>query len=463
MHALIPLLKVASVFTLMIVLLRLKLPLGAVLVLATGVLLALFGNIAETLRDAYFNAEFLGKTVRLTVTILMLNTLGQAFAATGDMNRLIVSLEHVLRDSRAALAIIPGFIGFLPMPGGAMLSAPAVDEVGDRIGLPAADRVVINHWLRHVWEYVSPLYPGVILVIGFEWLHVSYAAVVVILCPMTVLSIFVGVVLFILPLGRKSVEIDGTRHHGHNLRDFARALWPVAAVTGIAAVFGEEWIMPTLAPVVVLLALQGGLLRTRKDALLAVLLIVGFAVPAAGAAVTGDTLWNVWLAAPTAALVAIVWTRKAGPLAGACRRGFTWMMGTTLLGVCIFKAAVEPSGAAGEVGRALASLGLHPFALVFALPFIVGLLAGATMVYVGTTLPLLGAAGLITAGPTLMLAYAAGFMGVMMAPVHPCLALTIEYFRAPIGAVYRKLIPAVVLICAAAIVLAILGWPFGMV
>jgi hypothetical protein len=463
MDSLIPLIKVAAVFAFMIVLLRVKLPLGAVLALATGLLLLLFGRPGATVRVAYLNAKFAGDTVSLTVTILMLNALGQVFAATGDMDRLIVSLEHVLRDSRAALGMIPSFIGFLPMPGGAMLSAPPVNEIGDRIGLDPADRVVINHWLRHVWEYVSPLYPGVILLIGFKWLDLSYAAVVVILCPMTVLSIVVGVVLYLLPLGHKKVEIDGNRRHGHNVRDLARALWPVAAVTAVAAVFGKEWIMTTLAPVVVLVALQGGLLRTRLDALVAAVLVVGFGAPAAVAAITGGTLWNAVLIAPTAALVTIVWLRRGRPLGESCRKGFTWMMGTTLLGVCIFKEAVEPSGAAAEVGKALSSLGLHPYVLVFVLPFIVGLLAGATMVYVGTTLPLLGAAGLIAAGPTLLLAYAAGFMGVMISPVHPCLALTIEYFKAPVGAVYRKLTPAVVLICVAAIVLAILGWPFGIV
>ena len=44
-----------------------------------------------------------------------------------------------------------------------------------------------------------------------------------------------------------------------------------------------------------------------------------------------------------------------------------------------------------------------------------------------------------------------------------CLVLTINYFKAPVGPVYRKLIPAVAIISAAAVVLALAGWPFGMV
>ena len=63
----IPLLKAAAVFSLIIVLLRVKLPLGAVLALATALLLLLFGSVADTFRTAYWNAKFVGETVSLTL------------------------------------------------------------------------------------------------------------------------------------------------------------------------------------------------------------------------------------------------------------------------------------------------------------------------------------------------------------------------------------------------------------
>jgi hypothetical protein len=162
-----------------------------------------------------------------------------------------------------------------------------------------------------------------------------------------------------------------------------------------------------------------------------------------------------------AGLLALVWTQQAPTaLAKAARKGYTYLMGTTLLGICIFQAVVEGSGSADHVRASLETLGLPPTVLLFAAPFVLGLLSGATLVYVVTSIALLGEAGMITPGPQLLLAYSAGFMGVLLAPVHPCLTLTVRYFGATYGAVYRKLIVMVAVSAAAAALLAWLGWPW---
>lgn len=453
-----PLVKIAIVFAFLIVLLRLKLGIGWVLLLAAALLTALFGAYVEVGR-AVTGAKFLGYAVSLTVTILMLNTLGQVFAASGDTARLVVSLEHLLRDSRAALTLIPAFIGFLPMPGGAMLSAPPVREVGERIGLPEHDRVVINHWFRHVWEYISPLYPGVIVLMGFDWLKAGYGTVLLVNFPMTLLAIAIGVILYVLPVGRRPVELLPGRRLGHSLFDLARAVWPIVLVTVGAVVLGKQWIMPFLSLIIVLVALQGHLLATRSQRVLGVVFAAVFGGVSTVAALTGSDLWNIALAAPAAVLVAYVWRSVPHDLGAAFRHGFNYTMTMTVIGVSVFGAVVEGSGAAPAVAESLRALGLNPFLLLLFVPFVVGLLAGATLVYVSTTLPVLGAAGLITAGPTLLLAYGAGFMGVMLSPVHPCLVLTIDYFQAGFGATYRKLIPGVVAFIVGILLLAWLGWP----
>jgi len=44
--------------------------------------------------------------------------------------------------------------------------------------------------------------------------------------------------------------------------------------------------------------------------------------------------------------------------------------------------------------------------------------------------------------PTFTLAFVAGFIGVLLSPVHLCLVLTREYFKADIWGIYKKIIPA---------------------
>jgi hypothetical protein len=50
-----------------------------------------------------------------------------------------------------------------------------------------------------------------------------------------------------------------------------------------------------------------------------------------------------------------------------------------------------------------------------------------------------------------VLAFAAGFIGVLLSPVHLCLALTRDYFHADWAPLYRLLLPSVALLGATAV------------
>jgi len=91
--------------------------------------------------------------------------------------------------------------------------------------------------------------------------------------------------------------------------------------------------------------------------------------------------------------------------------------------------------------------------VVFAVPFVVGLLTGVTSAYIGVAfpiiVPLLGTGALnINAG--MILAFAGGFMGVMSSPVHLCLVLTSQYFKASIArTLFTVAVPIILTSCAA--------------
>jgi len=55
-----------------------------------------------------------------------------------------------------------------------------------------------------------------------------------------------------------------------------------------------------------------------------------------------------------------------------------------------------------------------------------------------------------------MLAYASGFVGCLLSPVHLCLVLSREYFRANLGRSYRLLALPCALIMLVAVAIALL-------
>ena len=85
---------------------------------------------------------------------------------------------------------------------------------------------------------------------------------------------------------------------------------------------------------------------------------------------------------------------------------------------------------------------------VFAVPFFAGLLSGLGTAAFAIGFPIV--LPLIAQSPVDMglaaWAWAGGFLGVMVSPVHLCLALTRVYFQAEWGPVYRRILPASLLV-----------------
>ena len=73
--------------------------------------------------------------VSLTALVMLVNVLGLAMKQTGVSDRLAPALQGVFRSRRFALAAIPMIMGLLPTPGGIMLSAPMVRDLGDSLGV----------------------------------------------------------------------------------------------------------------------------------------------------------------------------------------------------------------------------------------------------------------------------------------------------------------------------------------
>jgi len=64
--------------------------------------------------------------------VLFITMLGTVLKHLEKLDVIVSSLETLIGDSRLSLASIPAFIGLLPMPGGAMMSAPLVNEFANR-------------------------------------------------------------------------------------------------------------------------------------------------------------------------------------------------------------------------------------------------------------------------------------------------------------------------------------------
>jgi hypothetical protein len=87
-----------------------------------------------------------GETLSLVAIILLVLYLGTLLQAKGNFKTLVDSLKNLIAEPRLILALPPAFIGLLPMLGGALMSAPIVEEASERWKLSPPLKTFLNYW-----------------------------------------------------------------------------------------------------------------------------------------------------------------------------------------------------------------------------------------------------------------------------------------------------------------------------
>jgi integral membrane protein (TIGR00529 family) len=401
--------KLASVFALVIVLMSVRLPISAAIGAGAILIGILFSMPALDIGGVFLTSLIDLKTVNLIAVVFFITFLGRMMKEVGALSRFANGAAYMVRGSRVGLVSVPMFVGLLPMPGGALLTAPMIAEQAKSHGIAPGLLTYLNYWFRHVWEYFWPLYPPVIL--GMAILGIPHRHFIINQSYMTVAAIAVGTFVLFTFVKPRQVRPERTKGKPRlALKDILYGAFPVFAV-------------------MLLIAIQLVIQRVSSQD-----------------SSTGSVVSQFSLSASM--LVVIVFAffvyrvpvRDAGKLVS---KALNWRVLTVLVAVMFFKEMLteSPALAGFEQMVQTAPSSVLPL-LVMALPFLVGLLVGLNQAYVGVAFPLL--APFIVHEPGLiMLAYVFGFLGCLLSPAHLCLAFSRTYFKASWGSVYKWLLPSV--------------------
>ncbi|HSB33611.1 MAG TPA: DUF401 family protein, partial [Nitrospirota bacterium] len=157
------LVKIGAAFAVIVLLLRLRWNLG--LVMFTGALFlgALYRIGPGDQARVVWRSSIDVVTINLVTGLALIMVLENVIRKRGLLKRMMEAVVNVARDRRIAMAVLPGVIGLLPSAGGAAFSAPMVQEAAADADMKPEHKAFVNYWFRHIWEYISPLYPGIVL------------------------------------------------------------------------------------------------------------------------------------------------------------------------------------------------------------------------------------------------------------------------------------------------------------
>jgi hypothetical protein len=166
----------------LLILARYSLPLA---LLAGSVVLGLTTLTPEATARAIFDAATDPAYLSLSVAMSLFPVLGAALQQSGMLDDLVTNLSI---GRKAFMASSAALIGLLPVPGGALISAPLVKKAGG--GHPQDKSFVINIWFRHILILIYPLSPA--LIVPADIAGISVYEVIPYLVPAFLLFIAVG-------------------------------------------------------------------------------------------------------------------------------------------------------------------------------------------------------------------------------------------------------------------------------
>ena len=422
------LLYTLGTFALILVLVRLRAPL-AVAVLAGAVAAgALFGlGPVDMIRALAAGAVKPATLALLVITVLIL-ALSQTMRQGGQMEQIVSLAKGCLRRPALAMAALPALIGLLPMPGGALFSAPMVASAAADAQVKSARLSAINYWYRHIWEHWWPLYPGVILAVTLRgcdlWAFIAQQA------PLSVLMALAGLVIF---------------HGAHPDLHAVSPAPPAGTKRKLLVATSSIWIV-----LMVWALVTGGIFVAIGPAPQR---LAG--APPLNLEQTTAALVHKFAPISLGLLVSLIWTVRASRMgwrqaARILARGTIYKTAALVLSVMVFQHMLARVDAADRIGRELAGYHVPVMLVVVSLPFIAGMVTGLAIGFVGTSFPIVlelltGAGGQVSIVPSAVLAFASGHLGMMLSPLHLCHILSNRYFKTSFGPVYRHLLLAAVI------------------
>ena len=363
----------------------------------TGTLVVIVSSrfALEEIFSITYHALLSPTTITLTLIVVSLTAFGNLMKETGSLEVTTLSLSTLVKDYRYQMVILPLLIGLITFPGGAVFSAPLVEEAGKKLALSRERMVVANTAFRHVQYMIYPLYPGLLLIAEMT----PYDLYDYILFNLPIFLIFFLVTFKYVFRGVKGTGSSDNVTRGKTWQDDLKKL------------------LYSLSPLILI-----------------IMLVIIF-----------DLYYPVAILAGILA-VFFIYYPKDRPFSETARlrlghlfKGINWSMTFSIIAILVFKDFLEQSAVIENVMGVMLQNNFPLLIPVMFLPFLAAFLMGNYFAAVGICVPLFlpilppGEQGFYYMA-LVFIASQAGYFG---SPVHMCNILTIEHFKASLPPVIR--------------------------
>ena len=307
----------------------------------------------------------------LIVIMVLIPILGGIMEESGLMMEMIQKMRI---SKKSSLMMIPALFGLLPVPGGALMSAPIVQQIDAEED--ANKKVSINVWYRHMLIMIYPLSSA--LIIASKLTNINLYILVLGLLPGLIVMWLIGYIMLVRNV---------TPYTEQGERDLKRAFLNLLPIL-IAPVFdfvGRTFFNFSVPELFLLLGL-----------IISIFLALKFG------------------------------KMKASSVKPISKKMKIWRFPLIIFSMFIFLEVFVLSGAPEEI----ASVDLSVFLLIL-IGFFLGFGTGRIQLPISILIPIYLAQFTVLTMPLLdfIFIYTSIFLGYLITPLHPCVAYSTEYFK----------------------------------
>ena len=374
-----------------LVLMRCKLPIG-ICIFGGGLFIWVCTNPDwRLITKAVEQMVTMSRTYDLVIALYLVICLEIELRKSGALAGIVQCLSRMFSSAKFTLAVMPAFLGVLPSIGGARFSAPIVQEAAKGMDVTAEDKAAINFWFRHIFEFSSPIIPGMILACGIA--GVKIGDLIVHLGWMTIMAFILGWIVMVRPIKGAVNEVKEVtpEEKRREIIDFFVALGPV------------------IANVVLMVAFE-------LAASISMAIVVCSMVPVLYALNRPVSVKDIFVGA------------------------LDWKLFANVGCILLFIQLLDTTGVLAQIVAAFKGSSLPIPVIIAIVSFIIGILTGLSQGHVAIVMPIVAA---LSMGDLDLVGVAMvfGVAGQMITPTHVCLTITVDYFKSDF---FKTLIPVLI-------------------
>ena len=337
-------------------------------------------------------------TIELALLLFLIYLLAKTMQETGAIQKLIKS-TRTLFSKGGILGVIPAVYGLMPVPGGALFSAPMIDEEGNKYNLDKDQKNFLNIWFRHIWFLIYPISSAMILLSSSQMFDINIYYLVVSQMPAFFLMIIIGI-FAIKRFTRKNIKKAETIEK----KDYS----------------GLKYILPPIIPLPISFILMPFGLTQVRSFLIGIIISIIFVL-----------------------LFTKASRKKRFEI---IKKGLSWKLPLAIFGIMIFREMFIVSKIDVFLGDIVQHVPLPAIIFFVIIPLFFGIVMGYNLGAIGVSFPIIYAFipffnnGNMVALASIM--YVSSLVGYLISPLHLCNVVSSEYLKVDVTGMYKMLIPA---------------------